>query len=116
MWLFPTGLMTKLDKGAKRPKYQAVVYTEIAFTTIVLVFIVQLNLYHVWLDHNGITTFDHIVYRRELKVKTQKYKVSFSLTQITFCRMASLPRLNLTYGKSKILLALSVRNQRSYKK
>jgi hypothetical protein len=41
-----------------------------------MVFIGQLVVYHAWLVHHGISTYDHITYKRELQVKQAQLKVS----------------------------------------
>ena len=68
--------MDKPKDGSKRPWYQVLVYVEISLSFIVFAFLAQLIVYHMWLVYNGVSTFDHIIYMRELKIKKQEFQVS----------------------------------------
>ena len=55
------------------------VYCELGVTVPFMLFIIQLSIYHVWLVYHRISTFDHIIYKRELKLKEAELQVSLWL-------------------------------------
>jgi len=50
-----------------------------------MLFIIQLSIYHVWLVYHRISTFDHIIYKRELKLKEAELQVSLFTELICSC-------------------------------
>lgn len=65
--MFATGQMMEKDADTGRLKWHAIcIYVEIAITVPMMIFVVQLALYHVWLASNGWSTFDHISFKRDL--------------------------------------------------
>ena len=65
------GIVGKLEKDpvtrARHWKADAI-WWELGITIPFMLFILQLSIYHAWLVYHGISTFDHIVYKRELKL------------------------------------------------
>ena len=53
-----------------------VVYIELILTIFALGLVGQLTFYHAWLARKGITTFQHISFKREIKMKEKDLKVS----------------------------------------
>lgn len=51
-------------------------WVDLGLTLPTLIFVVQLTVYHWWLVQQGWTTFDHILYSRELEIKKIELKVS----------------------------------------
>lgn len=56
--------------------FQIVLWIQAAVNLVAIVFNVQLIWFHRWLDTKGISTFDHIMYKRELFNKQKELKVS----------------------------------------
>ena len=69
--------MNRRDQVSNRLHWHAVtLYVELSLAVPTLLLTAQLSLYHVWLAYHGISTYDHIVYKRELDLKTAEFKVS----------------------------------------
>lgn len=61
--MFETGHMSPKHPGSGRRSWYAVcVYIELAMAVVTFLFVLQLNVYHVWLARKGMTTYDHIAF------------------------------------------------------
>lgn len=80
---------------------QIVIYVLLAFNLISLILTTHLITFHIWLSFKGITTFEHIIYKREKREKELELKVcaKFILTNIFWFHISiNIDWLNINRG------------------
>lgn len=76
-------------------------FIQAAINIIVIVFDLQLILFHIWIFKRGISTFDYIIFKREEKQKMQKVKDGV-MTRAEFIEWKDQALVNPSRPKSKL--------------